>query len=117
MYKSQEKVHSLQKLQSVTQTQSTNNPTGLQEASKNAKGKEKIEEFGIPHTIVPTSLQKVLPIMPKLQINEATVPVPSTPLKQIPRHQTDASLRSWATLSFQLQANKTPWLVSAGIKV
>ena len=67
--------------------------------------------------MVPTSLQNVLPLTPKLQINAATVPVPSTPLKQIPRHQTDATLRSWETLSFQLQANKTPWFVSARIKV
>ena len=93
-----------------------NNPTGSQEACRNAKGKEKIEEFGSPQTIEPKNLHKVLPITPILQINDATVPTIATTLSQVPLHKTDASLRNWATLSFRLQTIKLPWAVAARIK-
>lgn len=94
-----------------------NKASNLHIASKHAKGKEKIKEFSIPYTILPTSIPTILP--PKLNVpfTAATVAVPLSPFRKQQKHQTDVTLRSWETLSFQIQSAKLPWVVSAGIKV
>ena len=113
-----EQVHPLQQVRSDSQNPIKNTHTQLPDASRAAKGKEKIADIGFSYSLMPTALQTALPLRPITPINVATVTVPSLSAKssQKPLKVPATTLHGWAALSYQLDANNTPWYVSAGIK-